>query len=536
MADFLVALADFDRQRLWVELGHASVFYYLHRDLKLSKGAAHYRKVAARLIQKFPEVVAPFREGKLCITTVVELARVITPENSADVLPRFFYLSKQEAKAVAVEICPAAVVPRREVVTKVVTEVVTELPRAAPFHPGETPPPPPPAPAPAEQRASFEPLTPNLQRLHMTVSRQFLDKLEAARKGQGHAQPGASAEKVLEAALDLLLAQQAKRRAEVSGRRRTPAPPRTPATSPPRCGGRCGHATTESANGRSFPEASAAPRCAWRSTTSSREGRAGPPRWELQDRFASLHNQLAARQVYGDKLDGPIHPEVQGGTCQAACRWCGRRSHDGIPPPEGGGVKESTGSTNSTSSLRARIRSSSSGRRPLAQVDGAGGRPRLLEDRVLHLLDVDARLADEAEHVGEHPHLVEVAHHEPGPGRRLPGHVHAVRHAPGAQERLDDAHRLPGDGVLGLRGGGADVVSSVDVRELGELAVEVGLALLRLSGEDVGAHPDASGPRQIEERRLVHHLGPRRVEEDRPRRERLEHGARDGAARLRREG
>ena len=79
MADFLVALADFDRERLWVQLGHASVFYYLHRDLKLSKGAAHYRKVAARLIQKFPEVVAPFREGKLCISTVVELARVITP-------------------------------------------------------------------------------------------------------------------------------------------------------------------------------------------------------------------------------------------------------------------------------------------------------------------------------------------------------------------------------------------------------------------------------------------------------------------------
>ena len=119
MADFLVALADFDRRRLWVQLGHASVFYYLHRDLKLSKGAAHYRKVAAQLIQKFPEVVAPFREGKLCISTVVELARVITPENSAEVLPRFFYLSKQEAKAVAVEICPAAVVPRREVVTKV---------------------------------------------------------------------------------------------------------------------------------------------------------------------------------------------------------------------------------------------------------------------------------------------------------------------------------------------------------------------------------------------------------------------------------
>jgi hypothetical protein len=69
-------------------------------------------------------VVGPFREGKLRISSVVELARVFTP-----------YLSKQEAKAVAVEICPAAVIPRREVVTKVVTEAVTEVPRAPPFQP-----------------------------------------------------------------------------------------------------------------------------------------------------------------------------------------------------------------------------------------------------------------------------------------------------------------------------------------------------------------------------------------------------------------
>jgi len=76
MADFLVALADFDRQRLWVPLGHSSVFYYLHRDLGLSTGAAHYRKVAAHHIQRFPEVV--------------ELAKVITPENIAEVLPGSF--------------------------------------------------------------------------------------------------------------------------------------------------------------------------------------------------------------------------------------------------------------------------------------------------------------------------------------------------------------------------------------------------------------------------------------------------------------
>ena len=52
MADFLMALAEFDKQRLWVPLGHASVFDYLHRELGLSRGAAHYRKVAAHLVQR----------------------------------------------------------------------------------------------------------------------------------------------------------------------------------------------------------------------------------------------------------------------------------------------------------------------------------------------------------------------------------------------------------------------------------------------------------------------------------------------------
>ena len=141
MADFLVALADFDRRRLWLRLGHSSLFYFLHRELRLSKGAAYYRKVAADLIQQFPEVIEPLREGRLCITSVGELARVMTPENRAEVLPRFLYLSKREAKALAMEMSPAAVVPRREVVTKVVTKVVIEVPRPTPVQPVEPTPP-----------------------------------------------------------------------------------------------------------------------------------------------------------------------------------------------------------------------------------------------------------------------------------------------------------------------------------------------------------------------------------------------------------
>src|SRR6266496_3619723 len=119
LGEFLVALADFDRKRLWVELGHASLFYFLHRELGLSSGAAFYRKTAAGLIQRFPEIVDPLRDGRLCMTSVVELAKVLTPENRDEVLPRFFHLSKSGAKAVSAALRPAEAAPHRAVVTAV---------------------------------------------------------------------------------------------------------------------------------------------------------------------------------------------------------------------------------------------------------------------------------------------------------------------------------------------------------------------------------------------------------------------------------
>src|SRR5512140_1958019 len=113
MADFLLALAAFDRDRRWADLGHSSLWYFLHRDLGLSAGAAHYRKTAAELIQRFPQVVEPLRDGRLCLTSIGEVARVLTEANATEVLPRFFHRSRREAKEVAVEIDPRAA-PRRE--------------------------------------------------------------------------------------------------------------------------------------------------------------------------------------------------------------------------------------------------------------------------------------------------------------------------------------------------------------------------------------------------------------------------------------
>jgi hypothetical protein len=244
MAEFLVALAEFDDRKVWMKLGHASLFTFLHRDLGLSKGASHFRKVAAELIQRYPEMVGPLRDGRLCITSVVELARVITPENRAEVLPRFFHASKQEAKAVAAEILPAESVPRREVVTMVAApaaraSVISVARVAAPtseplglrqvgaeVRPVELMPSLPRRSAPP---SSVQPLTSEARRLHVTVSKRFLEKLEVAREALSHSHPGADAEAILEEGLDLLIERAANRKGIVERPRKSPSPGLSPA-------------------------------------------------------------------------------------------------------------------------------------------------------------------------------------------------------------------------------------------------------------------------------------------------------------------
>jgi 5-methylcytosine-specific restriction endonuclease McrA len=294
LADFLVALSGFDRAGACRTLGFANVFDYLLRELKLSRGAAHYRKVAARLVARFPEVVEPLRDGRLCLTSIVELAKVMTEANRAEALPRFFHCSKQEAKQVAVEIMPAAVVPRRTVVTEIPPPAKSTT---SPVHPGElsaTSP----VPAREPARTVVEPLTSTMSRLHLTVSRVFVGKLRKAMAGQSHVQPDAEDEQVLEAALDLLLAQQEKRRASV--------PPRVKREVRKRDEGKCQWKLASGGVCGSEVRTEidhVVPR-----------GRGGPSTVENCRVLCDVHNGEAARQVYGDAhmdLFTPRNPVVR---------------------------------------------------------------------------------------------------------------------------------------------------------------------------------------------------------------------------------
>jgi 5-methylcytosine-specific restriction endonuclease McrA len=252
LADVLLALAEFDRRGLHRELGFASLFDYLHRELGLSRGAAHYRQVATRLVE--------------------------AEENRHEVLPRFFRRSRQEARQVAVEIRPAEVVPRRTVVTlgpvpaaggtgnRGSSTVELELARPS-----------------AVPRTVVEPLTAKESRIHITVSPGFVALLAKARAGQSHVHPRATDEQVLTAALDLLLAAQAKRKTSVPAKVKREVRKRDEGRCqwPLASGGICGSVVRTEVD-------HVVPR-----------GQGGPSTVENCRILCKVHNLEAARDVYG---------------------------------------------------------------------------------------------------------------------------------------------------------------------------------------------------------------------------------------------
>ncbi len=140
MADFLVALADFDQRRGWEPLGHASLFAFLHVELGLSKGAAY---CPVRGGPAHP--VVPRRAGPSAGRAALPLERrgagpVATADNFDAVLPRFFGCSAREAREVSAAIAPRENLPVRDQVTRLASlaerrpETVNVSPDGEPVH------------------------------------------------------------------------------------------------------------------------------------------------------------------------------------------------------------------------------------------------------------------------------------------------------------------------------------------------------------------------------------------------------------------
>jgi 5-methylcytosine-specific restriction endonuclease McrA len=153
-----------------------------------------------------------------------------------------------------------------------------------------------------------EPLTADLRRLHVTVSKRFTQKLDAARDALSHSHPGADVETILEAGLDLLIERAAKRKGLV----KRPRPVAVTAAG-----------AVDSVNPRHVPAAVRREvllrdegKCQWPladggicGSTHRVEldhivpvGRGGRSTASQMRTLCKSHNDLAAREVYGDDL------------------------------------------------------------------------------------------------------------------------------------------------------------------------------------------------------------------------------------------
>ena len=184
MADFLVAPADFDRRRGWEPLGHASLFAFLVVELGLSTSSTFWRKSAAELLEGFQGSQGD--RGRVAAQGGAAAARRgevhgsgCSSSGPAPGLPsRRFSRAQRARRRWTTDGRPHRHVPR----------VISGARN------GNDPP-----ARDATRRDDVEPLSADLRRLHVTVSRQFLKKLDAAREGLSHTIPGATTEQVLEA-------------------------------------------------------------------------------------------------------------------------------------------------------------------------------------------------------------------------------------------------------------------------------------------------------------------------------------------------
>src|SRR5690349_9493645 len=80
-ASLLAHLAEVDTRRLYLALGHPSMFAYAVEALHFSESAAYRRIHAARAARRFPQLFRLVAEGRLHLAAVCLLAPHLTEEN-----------------------------------------------------------------------------------------------------------------------------------------------------------------------------------------------------------------------------------------------------------------------------------------------------------------------------------------------------------------------------------------------------------------------------------------------------------------------
>ena len=259
-ARLLVHLGEVDARGLYREHAYASMFDYCVQALHLSEAEAYLRIRAARLTRQFPRVLPMMASGELHLSAIKLLAPILTDANADELLAQARHRSKRQLELLLAQrfekpdvSTSIRALPGRRPTGERVPERAAEpaqplfatdldswsastsspcatsaiAPSPAPATPAPPTPPPPPT-LPASPPAALTPLGPNRYKGQHTASQALHDKLRQAQDLMRHELPDGDLARVLERALDLLIAERMKRRFGTTdrprARRAEPAP------------------------------------------------------------------------------------------------------------------------------------------------------------------------------------------------------------------------------------------------------------------------------------------------------------------------
>jgi 5-methylcytosine-specific restriction endonuclease McrA len=236
LVELLGLLAELDRRRTVLALGFSALCSFCTDRLGLTKASAFRRTTAARLLARFPVIAEYLADGRLNLTTLVELRDVLDEAHATDILDRAAGRTEDQVKQLVAALRPQPAPPdllrklpnRRndssgsgpELVPGSTAHQAAELPIPASTPPPAAPMPPAvsaqPAPAPARPStcaaASVQPIALERHVLGVTVGATFVADLEAVRQALSHKLPGAGLEEVLHECLRITLARAHGRR------------------------------------------------------------------------------------------------------------------------------------------------------------------------------------------------------------------------------------------------------------------------------------------------------------------------------------
>ena len=106
LVELLRYLAELDRRKAVLALGFPSLFSFCVDFLGLTKASAFRRTTAARLLARFPLVADYLADGRLNLTTLVELRDVLDESHLVEILDRAAGRTEDQVKELVAALRP----------------------------------------------------------------------------------------------------------------------------------------------------------------------------------------------------------------------------------------------------------------------------------------------------------------------------------------------------------------------------------------------------------------------------------------------